>query len=98
MQALWRCGSSTGSLGESSPGVPLRIQAEAPFRLRWSRDGWASWEDTTSKAVPTLGVYFVDLHLPESQEAPVSFTFYWTEAGHWEGRNFSVAMDQHMGA
>lgn len=80
------------------PGVPLRIQAEAPFRLRWTRDGWATWEDRASSAVPTLGVHYVDLRPTEGQEAPVSFTFYWSEVGRWEGRNFSVAVVQDMGA
>jgi glucoamylase len=75
-------------------GVPLRIQAQAPFRLRWSRDGWSTWEDTESISVPALGVHFVDLRAQPGQTAPLSFTFYWTQAGHWEGRNFDVTTEE----
>jgi glucoamylase len=46
-------------------GSVLRIQAPAPFRLHWSRDGWQAVKDTPS--CPTaLGIEFVDI--------PISFT------------------------
>jgi glucoamylase len=75
-------------------GVPFRIQAEAPFRLRWSRDSWSSWADTESRAVPALGIHHVDLEPPPEQRAPLSFTVYWTEVGRWEGRNFEVTTEE----
>jgi hypothetical protein len=41
-----------------------------------------------------LGVHFVDLRARPRQTAPLSFTFYWTRAGHWEGRNFDVTTEE----
>jgi glucoamylase len=76
------------------PGVPLRIQAEAPFRLRWSQDGWSTSTDTESRPVPALGIHYVELEPALGQRAPLSFTFFWPEAGHWEGRDFTVTIEE----
>ena len=70
-------------------GAALRIQAEEPFRLHFSLDGWKTVRDSAS--TPTaLGVHFVDL--PPAADGPVRFTFYWTARGRWEGRDFSVGV------
>lgn len=31
--------------------------------------------------------------MPPEQRASIHFTFYWTAAGHWEGRDFEVGVD-----
>lgn len=69
----------------------LRIQAEAAFRLRWSADQWQTVNDTESTS-PGLGIHFVDLPAEALTTDRVMFTFWWTQAEHWEGRNFSVEM------
>ena len=70
-------------------GGRLRVHAEAPFRLRWTDDGWATVKDSAS--TPTrVGVHFVDLEAPPEGRAPINFTFWWPEAGRWEGRDFEV--------
>lgn len=69
--------------------TPLRIQAEAPFRLRFTRDDWQSHEDTASIHT-RLGIDYVDLAASVEQRAPLRFTFYWPQAQRWEGRDFSV--------
>lgn len=72
-------------------GWTLRVQAPAPFRLHWSRDDWQTVEDTPSS--PTaLGIAFVDIPVPPTQQAPIRFTFYWTADGRWEGRDYEVAV------
>lgn len=72
-------------------GMTLRIQAPAPFRLRWTRDEWSTLEDTPS--TPTaLGIEFVDIPVPAVQRAPIRFTFFWTESDRWEGRDYEVAI------
>jgi glucoamylase len=72
-------------------GMTLRVQASSPFRLRWTRDDWQRVEDTPS--TPTaLGIHFVDIPVPPAQQAPVRFTFFWTESAHWEGRDYQVAV------
>ncbi len=73
-------------------GDRLRVETRAPARLHWSLDGWKTVNDSDSEA-SGLGVYWVDL--PTADLAPgaeVVFTFYWPEAGHWEGRDFTVAV------
>ncbi|MEK7374684.1 MAG: glycoside hydrolase family 15 protein, partial [Thermodesulfobacteriota bacterium] len=72
-------------------GDVLRIQAGAPFRLRWTTDLWRTSRDT--HATPTaLGVEYVDISIAPGCKAPVIFTFFWTDAGRWEGRDFEVAV------
>jgi glucoamylase len=71
-------------------GKRLRIETLAPSRVHWSADGWQSASDQDS--VDTgLGVHVVDLPtdgLPS--RATVAFTFFWPQAGHWEGADFSI--------
>ena len=71
------------------PGGTLRIQADAPFRLRWTGNDWRQIEETTSNTIG-LGISFVDLVVPAEQKAPMRFTFFWEEPGRWEGRDFLV--------
>lgn len=67
----------------------LRIQAEAPFRLHISADGWASVRDIDS--TPTaLRLFFVDLEPLPAAGGAIDFTFYWPGADRWEGRDFRV--------
>ncbi len=70
----------------------LRIQAPAPFRLRWTRDEWQSAEDTASSAT-ALGIEFVDIPVPPGQRAPLRFTFFWTGSQRWEGRDYMVTVE-----
>ena len=74
-------------------GVPLRIQAEAPFRLLWTLDDWATMESRDSQEVSGLGVHFLDLNVPQDGKPTLSFTFFWMEAGRWEGKNFDVTIE-----
>ena len=72
-------------------GYILRIQATTSFELQWTRDEWQTAQTTLS--TPTaLGIGFVDIPIPESQQAPIRFTFYWSVAGKWEERDYEVAI------
>lgn len=71
-------------------GYTLRIQAPASFLLHWSRDDWQTVKDTPS-SFTALGIEYVDIPVPRSQSAPIRFTFFWTETGRWEGRDYEVA-------
>jgi len=76
---------------EVREGFILRIQAGAPFRLRWSRDDWGTVED--SRSTPTsLGIEYFDIAIPPQESGLIRFTFFWTDAGRWEGRDFEVAV------
>jgi glucoamylase len=67
----------------------LRIQAPAPFRLRWTRDEWQTAQDTGS--TPSgIGIEYVDLLPRPGQRAPFRFSFHWS--GGWEGRDYEVTV------
>lgn len=72
-------------------GSTLRVQAAERFRLVWSRDAWQTVEVTDSTSV-SLRTEFVDIPVPQSQQAPIEFTFYWSRSQRWEGRNYQVAL------
>jgi glucoamylase len=72
-------------------GGVLRIQAATAFKLHWSGDEWRQVHDADSSSIAT-GHEYVDIQLPAEQKSPVRFTFFWTAAGHWEGRDFQVAV------
>lgn len=71
---------------------PLRIEALAPARLHWSANSWATVEDVE---LPDegLGIYAHEF-APGTLVAGevLKFTFYWTQAGRWEGRDFDIAV------
>lgn len=94
--------SATGNLevwkfnrqvAEMPRGTRLRIQAQAPFRLRWTGNEWQSHEDSDSIST-RLGIDYVDLTVRDQQRAPIGFTFYWPETAGWEGRDFTVRVRQ----
>jgi len=69
-------------------GALLRIQADKPFLLHWTSDGWQSSTDTRSTET-TLNVDFVDIRVPD-RDGPIRFTFLWTEENRWEGKDYTV--------
>jgi glucoamylase len=73
-------------------GKGLRIITEQSAKIHWSVNGWATASDLETGSCG-LGIHWADLptaNLPAG--AIVAFTFYWTEASRWEGRDFSVAV------
>ena len=82
----WLFGCPTGQV---PPGVTLRVIAEAEFELRFSLDEWASATQERSKA-SEIGMYYQDVQIAPSSQATCSFTFFWSDAAKWEGRNFEV--------
>jgi glucoamylase len=72
-------------------GQVLRVQAPAPFRLRWTINEWQRSQDTMSTS-SGLGIYFVDIPVAKDQKAPIRFTFFWTDPEHWEGQDYEIAV------
>lgn len=71
-------------------GKQLRIETLAKSRVHWSADGWQTARDQDSSD-NGLGVHVVDLPTAGLQpSATVAFTFFWPEAGRWEGADFSI--------
>ncbi|MFA5700928.1 MAG: glycoside hydrolase family 15 protein, partial [Desulfuromonas sp.] len=84
---IWRFNHRIRSL---PPGKILRIETLAPAVIHWSIDDWNTVQDVATHDVG-LGIYIVDLtthKLPEEEQ--IKFTFYWPDAAHWEGVDFSV--------
>jgi glucoamylase len=88
---VWRYSHKLRSI---PPGKILRIELMAPAVIHWSADGWNTIQDARTHDVG-LGIHIADLStqaLPEGKQ--VKFTFYWPDAGHWEGADFIV----HVGS
>ncbi len=70
-------------------GYTLRVQLPAPFRLHWTSDEWHTVNDTASAAT-VFGIEFADIPITPSQQAPIRFTFFWSNTNSWEGRDYRV--------
>jgi glucoamylase len=84
---VWRFNHKIRSM---PAGKLLRIETLAPVVIHWSADDWSTVHDLTANDVG-LGIHIGELptkELPEGKQ--VKFTFYWPDAGHWEGANFVV--------
>jgi glucoamylase len=90
---IWKFNRQVRSL---PAGGTLRIQAASPFRLHWTSDEWAQVHDTDSAPIGT-GHEFLDIRVPGRQRAPIRFTFFWTSASRWEGRDFQVGVEEERG-
>jgi len=70
-------------------GGVLRVQASSPFVLHWTDDEWKTVRDYSS--IPTsIGVEYVDIKVPVSQNAALRFTFHWPQDAAWQGEDYQV--------
>jgi glucoamylase len=75
-------------------GKSLRIETLVPTVIHFSFDHWKISQDCKSRDMG-LGIHVADLSaqsLADGQE--VQFTFYWPDAGHWEGADFVVRIGE----
>jgi glucoamylase len=86
---FWKFNRQVGSM---PAGGTLRVQSGAPFRLHWTLDEWQQTQDTMCSA-SGIGTTFADIAVPKGQRAPVRFTFFWTEEGRWEGKDYQVTVE-----
>ena len=71
----------------------LRIIVAADATIVWSANDWASTNKADATPISALNVWFADLPTEGCADGSViEFTFFWKEAHHWEGRNYSVAV------
>jgi glucoamylase len=70
----------------------LRIQANDPFVLHWTRDEWSTYTDTASTMTP-LGLTHADIEIASDQTAPIRFTFRWRDPDRWEGRDYAIEIE-----
>jgi glucoamylase len=84
---VWRFNHKLRSI---PAGMRLRIETLAPARVHWSCDSWNTTQDVES-GDSGLGMQFADLDTSRiAAGGRILFTFYWQEAGHWEGADFMV--------
>jgi glucoamylase len=84
---VWRYNHKLRSL---PPGKILRVELMAPAAIHWTADDWKTAQDLKTHDAG-LGIHMADLptqSVPEGTQ--VKFTFYWPDAGHWEGKDFMV--------
>lgn len=73
-------------------GRTVRIPLATSFRLRWTRDGWNTYQDTTATAT-AVGIYYVDLTTDATEAgSALTFTFFWLPNQTWEGVNYSIGL------
>jgi glucoamylase len=88
--AFWRFNHRRRTM---AAGRILRLETIVPALVHWSVDGWQTTEDTVAFDTG-LGEYVIDLPtdvLPA--DTRIDFTFYWPEAGRWEGVDFAVVIE-----
>ena len=73
------------------PGVTLRIQAPASFRLRWSSDEWRTTQETHATAT-VLNIHFCDIPVAIRQAGSIRLTFFWIADERWESREYQIAI------
>ena len=75
-------------------GMNLRVDALAPARVRWTLDNWQTARETATKD-SGIGVHYALLDLQDRKDSTeVIFTFFWTEAEKWEGKNFQLSFER----
>lgn len=74
-------------------GKKLRIVTLAPARIHWSIGDWENPQDVNTQKTG-LGIYAADLPTDKLKQGDrFVFTFFWQEAQHWEGTDFSVTVE-----
>ncbi|HZU45127.1 MAG TPA: glucan 1,4-alpha-glucosidase [Terriglobales bacterium] len=86
---VWRFNNKRRDIPQ---GQILRLEALAPFMSHWGSDGWNAARDSNCRSTG-IGIFVADL---PTQTLPrgtvINFTFYWPEAGHWEGADYTVSV------
>lgn len=72
-------------------GMNLRVDLLAAARVHWTLDNWQTTHETETKD-SGLGLHYALLDLHDRKEkGELIFTFFWTEAKKWEGKNFLIS-------
>jgi glucoamylase len=85
--------SACHPISKMPTGQVLRLIVAADATILWSANSWASTNKVDTTQISALKVWFADLSTAASlHDSVIEFTFFWKEAGRWEGRNYSVAV------
>jgi glucoamylase len=69
-------------------GTILRVQANSPFALHWTKDDWRGSIDTPSRTT-AVGINYADIVVPNGA-VWLQFTFLWVDEDRWEGKDYDV--------
>ncbi len=88
--SIWRFNHKCRTM---PPTKTLRVEVLSRATVHWSPDGWNDVHDAETKD-SGFGLHYVDLPAEKlSAGTSVAFTFYWPDAGLWEGRDFQVRIE-----
>ncbi len=88
-RVIWRFDNQRTQI---ATGDVLRVEVLAPAVVHWSRDGWKTTREIKTRDVG-LGIHVADLDTKKlKSKQAIELTFFWSDAGHWEGRNLNVAV------
>jgi glucoamylase len=75
-------------------GRNLRLHCLSTATVKWTTDNWV----TTTEVLTLdsgLGVHYADIPTSALDHgSPIIFTFYWHEAGNWEGTDFTLMIEK----
>jgi glucoamylase len=75
-------------------GKTLRIEVLAPAMVHWSTDNWRTVTDTDTRDTG-LGLHVADLSTEKFKpETQIVFTFYWLGDRRWEGKDFTIEVEE----
>lgn len=87
--AIWSFRCQRGFLKH---GKDLRVDCTNEAKVRWSSDGWRSFQDVSSTNTG-LGLHYVLLNTADLRVgSKIFFTVFWIDCNRWEGRNFEVTV------
>ncbi len=84
--AVWRFSNPRNSM---KAGKQLRIEVMAEAVVNWTADSWKTTMQTPATD-KDIGIFVADIPVPDESEGTMEFTFFWTETGNWENRNFLI--------
>ncbi len=85
--ALW---SFNNKCREMSYGKILRVETLAEAQVRWSYDGWKTFQDIPASN-SGLEIYYADIMSDKLKKgSKIQFTFYWPEPKKWENEDFEI--------
>lgn len=85
--AIWRFNHKCRTI---LTGKIFRIELLAPAVIHWSTNNWKEVIETKTHDTG-IGIHLADIPTSSLKtDEQIQFTFFWSEANHWEGQNFSV--------
>jgi glucoamylase len=85
--AIWRFSHKCRTI---PTGKSLRIELLAPAVIHWSINNWEEVIKTKTNET-SIGIHLADIPTSSLKtDEQIQFTFFWSEANHWEGQNFAV--------